>query len=173
MASQAAELQRGWKPWNVGLRGSWGLKCHNTAREGCSVLKRRSATLNQSAGIRVRKLHPTTQPKQELCFSRVLVTARLDREGLPCLELLTMSRCHILAPHVAVALRQGCAPAEKSRDAAGKCKYPTNSWDLGGMESAAHGHTDSFQQRRESSPDPEAQVCHQTRKFPSPVAQPG
>ena len=39
-----------------------------------------------------------TQPpnRQDLCFSRVVATARLDPEGLPCLELLTRSRCQFL-----------------------------------------------------------------------------
>lgn len=41
------------------------------------------------------------------------------------------------------------------------------------MESSAHGLTDSFQQRRGSSPNPEVQVRNQTKTFPSLVAQPG
>lgn len=48
-----------------------------------------------------------------------------------------------------------------------------SSWDTGGMESSAHGHTDSFQQRQASNPDPEIQVHNQTKKLLSPVEQPG
>lgn len=97
----AAELspQWGWKPRNTGLEGAAGADMSSCCPG--QLLHPEKVIPNQNADIRSGNC--TQQPnQQELCFLRVLVTTRLDPEGLLCLEQLRRSRCHFLGAVVPV-----------------------------------------------------------------------
>lgn len=154
-------------------RGSQELRCCCAApsQEGDQQFPSKALSSRLGNGTR-----PPHQP--ELCFSRVLMPTRLDPEELPCLEMLTRSRCHFLDTVVSPMWHQCHPRAMLQLGSAGVQQENTSilqvaNWDMGGMESSAHGHTDSFQQGQGASPDPEVQVGNQTKKFPSFVAQPG